>query len=506
MRQQDYIVEKELHRGAETVLQTARPGDRAERGRYVLRRFTPHDARQRPDEARAQCEAFIATGRLQRKTAELCARHWVDVRDSDWWDRDNMEACVVSEYHPFSLRKIIDGRVKIDGTRLFAIVRGLLHGIAAWERTAGRPHGDLAPEHVLFASARRLDRPLLTGPDHRAPEKRSDWNDLGKLIYETVCFRPYTRSVGWPLRSAPEWPRLGRRGEAWRDFCSRLLNPGIQAQTEDILRGLQALKEPAGQRVRLAFGLGAPLGGGATLPLLAILPVSREWRGIRSLRTLASQWTTRQTTAQDAAELDRPILPVETAWRDPAPPAVAIVPADHDAGAHSAPAPTTTPTTAPMPAPTPATPAPAEIDEPRPANRPATIAQETRLALTGSQAIAHVWQRHIARLNRQTATEAERAERVERLRRFLDDLDWHIPVNPAPGDDLSAAEPSPKANAALWSQRETLLQTLLDRALAEETAATPSAAEFLRTDFAVAALRDFERQRRAAGAESRTGK
>jgi len=280
----NYELEKEIHRGLKTSSFLARRKDEGGKTEYFLKRFAPVSTLPRGAAGRAGAEAFLEAYKQQRVAAAKSGGNWVRVHESGWVDEEKGEAYVVTDYYPQSLHKLIAGRVRLEPAVLFSMVRSILLGLKELETAAHRPHGDLTSNRVLFTSKKNLKRAraLLTDPAPHPQRPEKDWHDLGALIYEAVLLRPYARGVAWPLRGAPEWNRLGPRGDEWRSFCSRLLNPKIRASVDDILRATTALKPPAGKKAARR-ALGAAAATVLALGLMTWAPITRNWPGVRFL-------------------------------------------------------------------------------------------------------------------------------------------------------------------------------------------------------------------------------
>ncbi len=157
------------------------------------------------------------------------------------------------------------------------------------EAFAHRGHGALTPGKVLFSSKKKVSgaRIFLTDPAPHPPETPPDSYALGCIIYEFVFHRPYSPAFGWPLRPAQEWQRLGAKGEKWREFCSRLLNPGARPTLDEVLTVARRLKPGAGKKVAGGLALVAV----AAILLLAVgltLPGAERWPGVSALKRTAA--------------------------------------------------------------------------------------------------------------------------------------------------------------------------------------------------------------------------
>ncbi|MFH0879674.1 MAG: hypothetical protein V2A34_08175 [Lentisphaerota bacterium] len=257
MRIGGYELDKELHRGAEMVVALARRAGAHGKPQFVIKRFTPLSTFDNPEEARREAESYLEICRLQQRVATGSGKHWAPVHECGLVDPQQAEAYAVTDFYPRSLDKYIAGRAKLSGDVLYVILMAILTGLKEFEQAAHRAHGALTPGKVLFSSLKKVSgaRILLTDPALRAPDAPRDPYDVGCIIYEFVFNRPYTSSVGYPLRPSPEWQRLGGKSEKWRDFCSRLLNPRGSPTLDDVMRAAQALKPSLAKKIFRGVGL-----------------------------------------------------------------------------------------------------------------------------------------------------------------------------------------------------------------------------------------------------------
>ncbi len=126
------------------------------------------------------------------------------------------------------------------------------------------------------------------GPCNDAEAFEEDIRCFGTLIYFLVMQRPFSRTT-WPIPDSAEWKRhLGRRGDAWRQLCSDLLNPNPKARPSlaDIKASLQSLivrNVPIRKIATILLAAGAGLG--------AILLGARLWvSNVRNTAQAHEDW------------------------------------------------------------------------------------------------------------------------------------------------------------------------------------------------------------------------
>ena len=238
-----YDVIDELYRTQFGYVATVRPrggdDDPAAAGapgapRLAAKVFSPTvgDARAREAEA----AAFVERARLQQHLGAKGARHWAKVHDVG--PVPGGGAYYVTDYHPLSLKKLIQGRVTVTAAQLHRVVSSIVAGLQELRTIGGRTHGNLKASNVLILGQGNLAdrRVVLTDPGSASLAASAgevgDRNALGALIHELVLDRPFEADSPWPLPPEEPWQRLGPTGDAWRRLCSDLVSPlprpGIQ--------------------------------------------------------------------------------------------------------------------------------------------------------------------------------------------------------------------------------------------------------------------------------------
>lgn len=261
-----YEVVEELYRTPLAVVSRAKL-DGAGEGKYVVKVFAPQlvsDAARGPAE-----EAFLERAAVQQKAAQAARRsHWAPVHEVG---RAEDTAYYVTDYYPLTARKLIAGRARLAAPELHSIIRAAVAGLIELRDSCGRPHGSLKPSNVMISSRGDMTatRIVLCDPATAAEAasggEAEDLESLGRLIHELVLQRPFKSPGGWPLEPSEEWSRLGRRGDAWRDLCNRLLDPTRQQQPADLAAVSAALARlnlrSRGRKIVLAGALVVALVG-----------------------------------------------------------------------------------------------------------------------------------------------------------------------------------------------------------------------------------------------------
>lgn len=254
-----FEVVQELSRFPFGSVYSARPVGTREEPRYVVKTFRPAlitaddldtgEAAPQPLPVGTDPESqgFLAQARLQQKVA-AAGRHWAPIHDVGISPEG---AYYVSLLYPSSGQRLIRGRVKLDAAALHALLTAVVQGLSELRDAAQQPHGNIKPATVLLPRRDEqgygeavLVEPLTPDEARRAGEA-ADLAGVGDLIYQLVMHRaPGLISGG--INATPEWRRLGRKESAWRDLCTRLLDPGQRQQmTLEKLRQDLALLKPA---------------------------------------------------------------------------------------------------------------------------------------------------------------------------------------------------------------------------------------------------------------------
>jgi hypothetical protein len=163
-------------------------------------------------------------------------------------------AYVAMDQMALSVGRLVEGRSRVDGNVLVSVATGVCDALEAIRGASKRGHGNLKPSNAFFDRSDELGsaRVLLSDP---APSSElgadkgevSDLRALGELLYQLVEHKPFKALGGWPVASSPEWNRLGRVGEGWRELVSELLDPELkpgQISLSDVRERALALRPP----------------------------------------------------------------------------------------------------------------------------------------------------------------------------------------------------------------------------------------------------------------------
>lgn len=305
-----YDILEDVSLTAHGSVSRARRAD-GERGIFAIKRLTlPVED---PGEPRWELQTFLDRARVQQHVASSGGSHWAPVHDLGL---DGDSAWFVSDYHPLSVQKLLDGHVPFKSRALYELVHGIVAGLSELKEIRGRAHGNLKPGNILIAG-RDLSgaRVLLADPATNAQAARSgepgDLFALGEII--CLLVDPGALSArAWPIEPSPQWRILGRRAEAWRRLCNELRNPvpGDRPSLAEVARRLRALRPRRKFPVRkvLAATLTPAILVCAYLGVVSFLDHSararfcqarREWLG-RYVQAVSDDSQLRQRWGRDA--------------------------------------------------------------------------------------------------------------------------------------------------------------------------------------------------------------
>lgn len=219
----------------------------------------------------ARRRAFAARVRAQ-KAVSASSAHWARVVV----DGGEVEPFYVTRHYARSAADLCAVCApRVDDVALRRIVSGVIRGLVDLREVSGRAHGRLVPSNVLLDSPRpRRARVVLTdpAPDAEGQAGRRNHDDdiraIGQLLCGLVLHRSgrHQNDTG-VIGPSQEWEELGRRGEAWRSFCNRLLGQGEPFRTLEEVAA--AVPPPARMLVPVA----------AAVVCLVVLLVG--WVGVR---------------------------------------------------------------------------------------------------------------------------------------------------------------------------------------------------------------------------------
>jgi formylglycine-generating enzyme required for sulfatase activity len=247
-----YETVRELYRsGLASSFSAHRAGEAAER--YTVKLYQPLVADDMSDRLQAEIDCFLDGARVQQKVASSGAQHWSAVHEVGTVEGG---AFYIGDYHGRSVQQLITGRVKLSGAGLYQLIQAVVQGLSELKKACNRPHGNLKPANILLTGKGRISkaRPLLADPAGAAkldPQVGDvvDFHAIGEIIYQLVLHRTGKAMGGWPAPEGPEWDRIGKKGEQWRQLCNRLLNPNLAPNLltfDDLLQDLQKLRQTEG--------------------------------------------------------------------------------------------------------------------------------------------------------------------------------------------------------------------------------------------------------------------
>ena len=247
-----YETVRELYRsGLASSFSAHKAGETAER--YTVKLYQPFLADAMADRLQAEIDCFLDGAALQQKVASSGAQNWSAIHEIGAVEDG---AFYVGDYHGRSVQQLITGRVKLSGAGLYQLTHAIVQGLAELKKACNRPHGNLKPSNILLTGKGKISkaRPLLADPVGAAkldPQMGDvvDFHALGEIIYQLVLHRTGKAMGGWPAPEGPEWSRLGKKGEQWRQLCNRLLNPNLAPNVltfDDLLEDLQKLRQTEG--------------------------------------------------------------------------------------------------------------------------------------------------------------------------------------------------------------------------------------------------------------------
>ncbi len=208
----------------------------------VVKRFEPPDLAADPAQVRQRIAEFLHSAELQKQIAAK-SPYWAKIY---LYTESALGAYYLSDHAALSVKRLIDGRVRLRPAAMMHIARGVVQGLLDLQVTAKRAHGNLKPSNILISS-NHLSRakiwltdpaPTLGAGDASAA---ADLDALGKLFYELAQRRPYNRLERINPKGA-QWKRLGSWGSRWGRLCAYLLDPAAVAQGRTLEGAAQHLK------------------------------------------------------------------------------------------------------------------------------------------------------------------------------------------------------------------------------------------------------------------------
>lgn len=257
----------------------------------------------------AQALGFLSAARLQAQLGEAQDRQgrplWAPIHA---WGVAGTNPYYVTTYYAHSARSLIDGRTRLRGPALAAIMGGVVHALhLIWDQHH-RGHGRLASGNVLLTSLGQggqwhavLTDPAPVAQPDASEGLRLDLQALGMLLDQLVTHARDLPEPGSVALMGPAWQALGRRGPAWLELRNLLLSNNVAEHiTVESLAARLPAAPPSGTRRRW------PLPLAASLALVALLAAGGWWWRQRQPPTVvpAELAALQQTYANDCAEAE----------------------------------------------------------------------------------------------------------------------------------------------------------------------------------------------------------
>ncbi len=227
---------------------------------FAIKAFQPSELLLEEQRAKVETNLFLNSAKVQQKVAASDAQHWAPVHE---FGQIANGAFYVTDKYNRSLQQLISGHVQLDTQLLRTIIESVAKGLLELKQICNRPHGNLKASNVLIADADNIlqTKTVLTDP---LPDQNIDnevhWNtdlrDIAEFIYQLVMHRQSPATRGWQAPDSPEWARLGKHANDWRNLCNQLMNAYITPDAmniEILLEQLDKLKET--RRHPLTLGL-----------------------------------------------------------------------------------------------------------------------------------------------------------------------------------------------------------------------------------------------------------
>jgi formylglycine-generating enzyme required for sulfatase activity len=229
----NYETDRPLYRTGFNAIYLSRSGTK-DAGQRLIKAYEPSASARDERLVAAESAAFLDSAGVQQKAASGDARYWAPIYECGTSPEG---VFYVTDYYDLSAQQLIDGRVKLDSAGLCHIVESVTKGLVALKRACERPHGNLKFTNILIAKRRALtsQKVVLSDPCpasllDKDTHAKMDLMQLGVLIHQLVMHRDPPLVAGYEVPDSPEWQRLGRRANAWRNLCNRLLTMDAQAE------------------------------------------------------------------------------------------------------------------------------------------------------------------------------------------------------------------------------------------------------------------------------------
>ncbi len=258
----------------------ARPVGSSSPPTHVVKAFHPSGKEPEETELSSERVLFFEAARTQAKVSAADRRHWAPILETG---SHGEMAFLVTKFYRRSVRWLTERRFQLSSRTLHAVVSGVADGLLSLKRVCGRAHGNLKLSNVLIEGQGRItpSRVVLTDPlprvrlDPQAGEV-TDLHAIGAMIYQLVLRRPFRLMGGWPVQPSEAWTKLGRHGEAWREWCDRLLSPDLGKSKYSLEDLAGTLKPLGGARKLWAYAAAGVSAAAVILAVVALWP-GRKW-------------------------------------------------------------------------------------------------------------------------------------------------------------------------------------------------------------------------------------
>ena len=171
---------------------------------------------------------FLDAAQVQQQLAKKNSKYWMPILEMG---KKRDFVYYVSEFHPFSLKDLIDRGLKVNSESLRHILQSIINGLQELQAFEQRPHGNLSIENIWLDGKGKASKMgirisgLVSKADLTAEDKVSDFRELGEILY---CLASRKNTVSSTMRGVPkqeDWSFLGKRANEWKDLCNALLDP-----------------------------------------------------------------------------------------------------------------------------------------------------------------------------------------------------------------------------------------------------------------------------------------
>jgi hypothetical protein len=221
-----YETDRLLYRAGFNAIYLCRPDRKASRPR-IIKAYQPSGRVPAARDDTTPVDPFLDSAGVQEQVARAEAGYWAPVYESGVSPEGMF---YVTDRYDLSAQQLIDGRVNLGAAGLGRLVESVARGLLALKRAGGRPHGNLKFSNILITRRGALAREKIVLSDpcpssqlDEDTHARMDLQQVGTLIHQLVMHRNPPAVAGYQAPDSPEWHRLGRQGNAWRDLCNRLL-------------------------------------------------------------------------------------------------------------------------------------------------------------------------------------------------------------------------------------------------------------------------------------------